>query len=48
MLLILNTIFAFVYWQWSKEAFDEGRNVLGYMNLFISAMNGAAVAANIF
>jgi hypothetical protein len=47
-MLFLNIIFAVVYWQWSKEAFDEGRNVIGYMNLFISAMNGAAVAANIF
>lgn len=48
MLLFLNILFAFVYWEWSKEAFNEGRNVIGYMNLFVSAMNGAAVAANIF
>ena len=48
MLLLLNVILVFIYWYWSMDAFDEGRNVLGYMNLFISAMNGAAVAANIF
>lgn len=48
MLIFLNAILVFIYWHWSMDAFNGGRNVLGYMNLFISAMNGAAVAANIF
>lgn len=44
-MIVLNVLFAWLGWQWAKEAFEEGRNGWGWFNLFASAANAAAVAA---
>lgn len=46
--LILNIVIMYLSWKWATEAFDNGQNNLGWIQIFISAMNGAAVASAIF
>ena len=45
---IINIFFVFLSLYWAKESFDRGQSGLGYMNIFISAMNAAAVLVKFF
>ena len=45
---VLNIVFMLLSLYWAKESFDRGQSGLGYMNIFISAMNAAAVLVKIF
>ena len=40
--LILNLLFAYLSWKWAMDAFENGFNKLGWMQIFISALNMAA------
>ena len=46
--LVINIFFTLLSLYWAKESFDRGQSGLGYMNIFISAMNAAAVLVKIF
>lgn len=41
---VINLIFVFLSWKWSKEAFSVGNNFGGWINLVASAVNAAAFA----
>ena len=45
---VINIFFMLLSLYWAKESFDRGQSGLGYMNIFISAMNAAAVATHFF
>ncbi len=45
---VINLVFVFLSWKWSKEAFEAGNNFGGWINLFASALNAAAVASIVF
>lgn len=48
LFLILNVIFMVLCWKWSQECFeDDGRQIVGWLYLFLSAMNGALLAVEI-
>jgi len=44
-MIILNILFAILFWKFAVEAFNEGRETLGWFNIFISALNTAGAAA---
>lgn len=41
--LILNIFFMVFFWKLSSQAFEEGRNTLGFTDLAVSALNGAVL-----
>lgn len=43
-MIILNLIFSIVFFKFAMDNFEEGKNVVGYGDLFISALNAAVVA----
>lgn len=45
---IVNLFCAWICWRMADGAFEEGRNAVGWIGIFISAANGAAVAASLF
>ena len=46
--LVLNVAFTYLSWKWAMDAFDKGFNTLGWIQIFVSALNGAAFASKIF
>ena len=47
-MVIINFILAVLFWNMVDEAVDDDRPGWGFFYLFVSAMNGAAVLADIF
>ena len=47
-MIILNIILAILFWTMVDEAVADDRLGWGFLYLFFSAMNGAAVMADIF
>jgi len=43
-MIILNLFFSILFFKWAMDNFEEGRNAVGYGDLFISALNAAVVA----
>jgi hypothetical protein len=43
-MIILNLFFSILFFKWAMDNFEEGRNLVGYGDLFISALNAAVVA----
>lgn len=48
ILLAINVFFVVFFWKRAKEYFDQGMNGLGYLDLFVSALNGAFILMTIF
>ena len=46
--LLLNLFFVWFCWEAAKDHFEKDRNVLGWMGIFISALNAAYLASVIF
>jgi len=46
--LFLNTIFALYCWKKAAECFNDEENKEGWVFIFLSALNGAAVASLLF
>lgn len=40
-----NIIFMILTWRWAMKDFENGREKLGWVNIVISAWNGAAAAS---
>ncbi len=47
-MVIINIILAILFWTMVDEAVADDRPGWGFLYLFVSAMNGAAVMADIF
>ena len=47
-MIIINFILAALFWNMVDEAVNDDRPGWGFTYLFLSAMNGAAVLADIF
>jgi len=47
-MVIINIILAILFWTMVDEAVSDDRPGWGFLYLFVSAMNGAAVMADIF
>lgn len=47
-MIFINVILAAIFWTMVDEAVNDGRPGWGFLYLFVSAMNGAAVLADIF
>ena len=43
-MFILNLIASILFFKFAMDNFEEGRNLVGYGDLFISALNAAVVA----
>jgi hypothetical protein len=43
-MIILNLFFSILFFKFAMDNFEEGRNFVGYGDLFISALNAAVVA----
>jgi hypothetical protein len=43
-MIILNLFFSILFFKLAMDNFEEDRNLVGYGDLFISALNAAAVA----
>ena len=43
-MIILNILFAILFWKFAVDAFEEDKETLGWFNIFISALNTAVVA----
>ena len=48
LVIIFEIFFAWVCWQWSQDCFEDDRQVLGYLWIFVSAWNFAAAMSAIF
>lgn len=48
VLLFVNTIFTIWCWRYATKCFEEQENKAGWSYIFLSALNGAAVASVIF
>ena len=46
-MIILNLFFSILFFKFAMDNFEKDRNVLGYMDLFISALNASVVALNL-
>jgi hypothetical protein len=44
----VNLALAVISWRWAMQAFEQGQPVAGWVNIALSAMNGAAVLSKIF
>jgi hypothetical protein len=47
-MIFVNVLFAVLLWNMVDEAVDDDRPGWGFTYLFLSALNGAAVLADIF
>ena len=47
-MVIINIILAILFWTMVDQAVDDDRPGWGFLYLFVSAMNGAAVMAELF
>lgn len=47
LLLGLNVFFTWYFWKCASVAFEDGKDAVGWVDIFFSAFNGAAVAATI-
>ena len=45
---VLNLAFSYLTWKWAKRDFENGHNTLGWINVFVSAMNAAAFTSTVF
>ena len=43
IMIILNILFAILFWKFAVEAFNDENDKLGWFNIFISAFNTAVV-----
>lgn len=48
ILLLLNTYFIVYSWKMATKDFEMNNNFSGWVFIFLSALNAAAVATNIF
>lgn len=48
MICFINIIFMMLLWNWSKAEFEAGNNSGGWINLVLSAVNGASVMMYVF
>lgn len=46
--ILINAGLVLFSWRLAMQAFNEGNNIGGWLNIFASALNGAAVASQIF
>ena len=44
IMIILNILFAILFWKFAVEAFNDENDKLGWFDIFISALNTAVVA----
>jgi len=42
--VLINIILVWFCWDWAKRDFENGKNTLGWINIFFSAWNAAAAA----
>jgi hypothetical protein len=47
-MLVLNAFFMVACWRWSTRDFENKNPGMGWLNVFFSAWNGAAIASAIF
>ena len=47
-MIFINVLLAILFWTMVDEAVNDDRPGWGFLYLFVSAMNGAAVLADIF
>ena len=45
LLLALNTFFIFYFWRCANVAFEDGKDAVGWVDIFFSAFNAAVVAS---
>lgn len=45
---LLNLALAIMSWKWANRDFETGHTKLGWMNIVVSAVNGAAFASAVF
>lgn len=45
---LINVVFVYLSWKWATEAFEKGNDTAGWLNIFASAINAAAVASHFF
>jgi len=48
LFLFLNGFLMVLLWNWSKDAFENDMPFMGWLYIFFSAWNGAALAAALF
>lgn len=48
MWVALNIFMAWLMLKWAKRDFEDGHDVLGWFNIFFSALNAASAASTIF
>lgn len=46
--LFVDTFFAWLFWHWSSENYNEGKKISAFFYLFLSAMFGAFVLNTLF
>jgi len=46
--IIVNAIAMVLCWKWATYDFEHGNNTMGWLNVFFSAWNAAAIANQIF
>ena len=44
MMVLVNILFAVLFWKMATDAFEEKRETLGWFNILVSAFNAAAAA----
>lgn len=47
-MVLLNILISWISWAYAKAYFAEDRPVMGYIHIFISALNAALAASIIF
>jgi len=45
LLLGLNVFFTWYFWKCASVAFEDGKDAVGWVNIFFSAFNAAVVAS---
>jgi hypothetical protein len=45
MMVYVNILFAILFWKFAIDSFEEGKEALGWFNIFVSAFNTAGAAA---
>ena len=43
---LINMVLVYLSWKWATEAFENGNDTAGWINIFVSAINAAAVASH--
>ena len=43
-MIIINVLFAILFWKFAVDAFNDENDTLGWFDIFISALNTAIVA----